>query len=425
MPKLLLSPIRPALTILLFALMPVLIGRLEADDSKKQIENEFIQLEKNLFQFIKTTIKTAPDLDSMNNALFQYLSENPGIYRVLRTNSGGFIVNDVNSGTVTPQPTRNISNQIWLQTVTETKKPYYSANPDSNGNISLFWAHPLLTGSEQNSFSGAVAAFIDLTTILALTEDSGSFQVTYGGKAFFQHNWEDLDFVEEPLEIKGTQNVFIRIPKPFTQQAPLSIKTVETTDTAAVESSTVAEADTPVPEDTAALNQSEDSSAEAVLPQKSQSVSQRTKKNLLRFTGLLLIFLLSPALALMIIKRQNKSRSGRFIMEESPRYSSPRSQSRADKVIIPSLSEKAAALKQVEAQLVPETKGAISANQSNKLGGTEVFRQQDSSSVNEMKEAMRQMQDEVIELLAEEVSRLDKEVEKLNRRIEDLEGKQK
>ncbi len=421
MPRQFLLPIRPALVILLFALMPVLFGRLEADDSKTRIENEFVQLEKNLFQSIKSCIRTAPDLDSMNNAMYQYLSENPGIYRILRTNSGGFIVNDVNSETVTPQPTRNISDQKWLQTVKKTKKPYHSANLDSSGNLSLFWAHPLLTGSEQNSFSGAVAAFIDLTTILALTEDNGSFQVAHGGKAFFQHNWDDLDFIEEPLDIKGARNVFIRIPKPFTQQAPLSIKeAAKNTDTADIESSSVAQTDSSASKDSAALGLSKDTIDEKNTSENNPAVSQRTKENLLRFTGLLLIFLLSPALALMIIRRQNKNRSGRFILEESPLYRSSGSGSREEKVIIPSLSQKAATLEKTKPQY--QSGSTTAESQSNQVEKQE---QQGSSGLNDVKEAMRQMQDEVIELLAEEVSRLDKEVEKLNRRIEELEGKQK
>ncbi|MFP4164176.1 MAG: hypothetical protein ACLFQB_07940 [Chitinispirillaceae bacterium] len=392
-----------------------LISTIHADDSKSRIEKEFVQLENDLFKHVKSTIKTTPDLDSMNNAFLNYISENPGVYRILRTNSGGFIVNDVNSRTVTPNPTRNISGQEWLQTVTETKKPYHSANTDSTGNVVLFWAHPLLSGSEQ--ISGTLAAFIDLTTVLALMQDTGSFQVTYEGKAFFEHNWEDLDFTEEPLKIKGTENVSIRIPKPFTLGRSENKDTTESTDSTFKDS---AELTALAITDTAASDSSENS----IKPQKSgsepdKSISDRTRKNLLRFTGLLAVFLLSPALALILIRRQKGRKNGTFCMEEADQFSPSKSQTSSGKVLIPSLSEKKSTLKPHNTEHLSQRSEVNTPKKEENSRNDSP--QENSSNSDEIKETMRHMQDEIVELLAEEISRLDKEVEKLNRRIEDLE----
>jgi hypothetical protein len=182
---------------------------------KLRVEREFRQLETVLNRYIQNDVIKATDLEQMNRLLHYFMLEHPGVARIVRVNAGGHSVNDVSAGSPHSAPSRNISAQRWFQHISQTRRPYHSMDASSaNRSISLFYAWPLFTGPERNVFSGAVAALIDFTAHTALIEDIQPFQIAHDGRPFFQHEWDEFDFIEEPLEIRGANGLTIRTMKP-------------------------------------------------------------------------------------------------------------------------------------------------------------------------------------------------------------------
>jgi len=207
------------LLITVFFMIPQNLGAQQNADPAKRILQEFNQLETQLGVHMNSVVLGASNIDAMNRAIDEFMREHSAVKRILRTNNGGFTVNDISADSP-PAPPRSLANQRWLQALTLSKTPYYSFDVDSQGAISLFYAWPLLSGQDRSHFSGAFAAKIDLTTHIALIEDIDPFQIAYNGNAFFQHEWDEVDYNEEPLEIKGTENLTIRTVKPIlTRQA--------------------------------------------------------------------------------------------------------------------------------------------------------------------------------------------------------------
>jgi hypothetical protein len=184
------------------------------DAPKQRVEREFRQLEVAVTRFMTNTVPQASSVESMDRMIYDFMRENPGVVRILRTNAAGITVNDMSAGSMHSAPPRNISAQRWLQYIIQHKTPYYSIDYDAAGELTLFYAWPLMAGSDKSRFSGAFAAVIDFTAHAALIDNSAPFQIAYSGKAFFQHEWEDVDFDEEPLEIRGAKHLTIRTERP-------------------------------------------------------------------------------------------------------------------------------------------------------------------------------------------------------------------
>jgi hypothetical protein len=195
---------------------------------KQQIEREFRQLEAAISRCIHEEILALTEFDGMNRALQTFMLDNSGVVRIIRATVSGHTVNDVSAESPFSAPSRNVANQNWFKQVSQNKRAYYSMDRDSiNGEISLFYAWPLMSGPERNRFSGAFAAVIDFTAqtalIAGLTENMPPFQIAFRDKPLFQHDWDDLDYNEEPLEVRGTQGLTIRTHKPMpTRLDPIS-----------------------------------------------------------------------------------------------------------------------------------------------------------------------------------------------------------
>jgi len=183
---------------------------------KQRVEREFRQLETVINRYVQNEVLKAPDLDQMTRKMHYFMLEHPGVARMLRVNAGGHSVCDVSAGSPVSAPSRNISAQKWFQHISQTKRPYYSMDAGSaSGAISLFYAWPLLTGPENNVLSGAFAALIDFTAHAALIENAQPFQIVFNDKPFFQHDWDEFDYIEEPLQVRGTSGMTIRTAKPI------------------------------------------------------------------------------------------------------------------------------------------------------------------------------------------------------------------
>jgi len=183
---------------------------------KQRIEREFRMLETALTRCIYEEVIPSPDIELMNRALYEFMLENPGVTRVIRINAGGFTVNDVTPESPRSAPPRSVSGQRWFQHISQGKAPYYSMDVSPDGQIMLFYAWPLTTSKgPEPAVTGGFAAYIDLISQIALIEDAPPFRIVYAGKAVFEHDWDGLDYEEEPLPVKGAKDVSIQTMKPM------------------------------------------------------------------------------------------------------------------------------------------------------------------------------------------------------------------
>ncbi len=184
--------------------------------AKQRIEREFRLLETALARCMYEDVIPSPDIELMNRALYEFMRDNPGVTRILRVNAGGFTVNDVTPESPRSAPPRSVSGQRWFQHISQGKAPYYSMEATPDGQITLFYAWPLTASSgAETAVTGGFAAYIDLVSQLALIDDAPPFRIRYAGRAIFQHDWDDLDYDEEALPVKGARDVMIQTPKPI------------------------------------------------------------------------------------------------------------------------------------------------------------------------------------------------------------------
>jgi hypothetical protein len=183
---------------------------------KQRIEREFRMLETALARCIYEDVISSPDIELMNRALYDFMRDNPGVTRILRVNAGGFTVNDVSAESPRSAPPRSVSGQRWFQHISQGKAPYYSMEPASDGQITLFYAWPMTASSGlETTVTGGFAAYIDLIAQVALIDDAPPFRILYAGKTIFEHDWDGLEYDEEPLPVRGVRDVMINTPKPM------------------------------------------------------------------------------------------------------------------------------------------------------------------------------------------------------------------
>lgn len=183
---------------------------------KQRIEREFRLLETALARCMYEEVIPSPDIEFMNRALYEFMRDNPGVTRVLRANIGGFTVNDVTPESPRSAPPRSVSGQRWFQHITQGKAPYYSMDVSPDGQITLFYAWPLTINSGlETAVTGGFAASIDLVSQIALIDDAPPFRILHGGKTIFEHDWDGLDYDEEPLPVKGVKDMMIHTLKPI------------------------------------------------------------------------------------------------------------------------------------------------------------------------------------------------------------------
>jgi len=184
--------------------------------AKQRIEREFRMLETSIARCMYEEVLPSPDIEFMNRALYEFLRDNPGVTRILRVNAGGFTVSDVTPESPRSAPPRSVSGQRWFQHISQGKAPYYSMDVTPDGQFLLFYAWPLTASSGlETAVTGGFAAYIDLVSQVALIDDAPPFRIVYAGKAIFEHEWEGLDYDEEPLPVKGAKDVMIHTPKPM------------------------------------------------------------------------------------------------------------------------------------------------------------------------------------------------------------------
>ena len=184
---------------------------------KPRVEREVRHLEMLITRFMGNVLASSASVESMNGLLYRFMRDNPGVVRILRTNANGLAVNDVSAGSPQSAPVRNVSAQRWHQYVAQYKMPYYGIDyDDDSGEVMLFYAWPLMTGPDKSRFSGTFAAMIDLSAQVAMIDDPvAPYQIAFRGRAFFQHDWDDVDYSEEPLEVSGSRELTIRTEKPL------------------------------------------------------------------------------------------------------------------------------------------------------------------------------------------------------------------
>ncbi|MDR2577664.1 MAG: hypothetical protein LBC70_02495 [Chitinispirillales bacterium] len=365
-------------------------------NQKQLIEREFRQLETALTRYMHDVVVQAQDFDQMNRALFDFMRDNPGVTRILRVNAGGYIVNDVNASSPRSAPPRDIGNQRWFQQVSQNRRPHYSVSTTNtdDGELILFYAWPLMTGPDRSHFSGSFAATIDFTSQLALIDASAlaPFQIASLGVPLFQHDWDNLDYIEEPLDIRGASSLTIRTFKPL----PTRLDPLAPSEPRAVSGFQ--------PEATA----SDDHSAMQLLTGTARIPRERAEPSaLFKFINVS-IFVLLAAIAAMVAYSTfagHSSARKRYFREEPP----PPPKLDYDKIIIKSMTEKPAPVPIISAPPDVVDSVEIVDDISGKPGGANTNKEQ------------QVLISKILKLMKDEFVIVDKKIEMLAQRINQLE----
>ena len=299
-------------------------------DPKPRVEREIRHLEILITRFMGNALSSSAGVESMNGLLYRFMRDNPGVVRILRTNANGLAVNDVSVSSPQSAPVRNVSAQRWHQYVAQNKTPYYGIDYDDNsGEVMLFYAWPLMTGPDKSRFSGTFAAMIDLSAQIALIDEPMTpFQIAYRGRAFFQHEWEDVDYNEEPLEVSGSKELTIRTEKPLPtrRDAPARARRAPSAEEEAAA----------FRYDRAGLDNYDDE-----MP----GTGAKTKKSapegfatLMNSAILLLLLIIAAMFAYIILKDRFGRRPVSIITDEPPFQPPPKDT--ADRVVVGSMAEK-------------------------------------------------------------------------------------
>jgi hypothetical protein len=277
-------------------------------------------------------LSSSASVESMNGLLYRFMRDNPGVVRILRTNANGLAVNDVSAASPQSAPVRNVSAQRWHQYVAQNKTPYYGIDYDDNsGEVMLFYAWPLMTGPDKSRFSGTFAAMIDISAQIALIDEPmAPFQIAYRGRAFFQHEWEDVDYNEEPLEVSGSKELTIRTEK------PLPTRRDEPTRARRVSSAGDEAAPVKYGNDRMAGLENYDDDVPNVSAKPPKNVPDRFAM-LLNSAILLLLLIIAAMFAYIILKDRFGRRPVSIITDEPSLQPPPRDT--ADRVIVGSITE--------------------------------------------------------------------------------------
>jgi len=300
-------------------------------EPKPRVEREFRQLEMLITRFMGNAVTASAGMESMNGLFYRFMRDNPGVTRILRTNAAGFAVNDVNAESPQSAPVRDVSSQKWQQYVAQYRMPYYSMDYDDNsGEVTLFYAWPLMTGPDKSRFSGAFAAVIDFSAQLALIDEPMTpFQIAYRGRAFFQHEWDDVDYNEEPIDIRGSKELTIRTEKPLPtrRDAPARARRVSSAESEIAPTGYSND-------ETAGLDSYDDnvSGSKAKAKKAAQAGGFATLLN----TAILLLLLVIAAMFAYIILKDRFGRKPVSINKDGPTLWD----NAADRVVVESISEK-------------------------------------------------------------------------------------
>ncbi|MBD3421600.1 MAG: hypothetical protein GF398_15905 [Chitinivibrionales bacterium] len=165
-----------------------LYGPAAASDAQQAVENHFASYDQLLSTIASSEKARLNNLDNADEYLLSIAQENPAVTSLIRTNSSGKIINQVNDGKVMPRRFRNVGRQSWHRTIARTNEPYYGKLLRHGVPRYLFWAKPIdYKRAGGNHFGGTVAIKVDIPKALKLFDEKydGYFEVKIGNSEIY------------------------------------------------------------------------------------------------------------------------------------------------------------------------------------------------------------------------------------------------
>jgi len=181
-----------------------------------KINDYFSQLEKDAFEITQATVVKKSKFSQTDKYFIRVLRHHQTMYKIIRTNSKGVVINEVIRGETPARTFRNLSRQRWYRNVSQTLKPYYSYEKNSEtGRYYLFWAFPVLLHHKRRSrFIGAIGIKYDIWDCFHKLSDLTTlpFLIKINKKTLFSHKWNaEYHYNQIPLSVKGIDPLTISI----------------------------------------------------------------------------------------------------------------------------------------------------------------------------------------------------------------------
>ncbi|KMQ50831.1 hypothetical protein CHISP_2182 [Chitinispirillum alkaliphilum] len=278
----------------------------------ERIDKKFHNLDSSIATLSKNDIIKSTKRDSVTVFLSDFMRNNRMIRRIIITNSQGITTYDIRAGETQANAGRLMSRQNWYQAVSQNKDSYYSTI-ESDGAENLFWARPLISGTE---FAGAMAVQIDMAILFALVENDKPFQINVDNTPFFRtHDWaRPSDPVQTPLRIKGFEQVSVITYMDKTQTEQKNEK-----ETTAPAEDKAASADSVEKKTSSDYKQIKDSETQITA-----EAGETKRKSEIRHLMLILITAFFTTLTILIIRKKTPAKQKRFYYNRPPKPQTPK-----------------------------------------------------------------------------------------------------
>lgn len=202
---------------LLFAALSITAQPMYADGGrlKEGIENYFSHLKSSFDQIVEAPVVKKSKFSLTDRYFIGVLRRHQPIYKLLRTNSKGVVINEVIRGESPERTFRNLSAERWYRRASQNWEEVHFTLLGEQGRQYLFWSKPVMIRprSRRKRFVGAVAAKIDLWD--AFHEFSNQttvpFLIRLNGRSLYSHKWQQQkDYEEQQLEIPGCADLTVR-----------------------------------------------------------------------------------------------------------------------------------------------------------------------------------------------------------------------
>lgn len=182
------------------------------------LQKQFTEIDSALSRIPALPEARMKEVEPVNGLFRKLLARYPEVVSILRTNSKGVVVNDVERQGKADALHSNVFDSAWYAGPKKTSAPWYGPLVKENRRPYLVWSRPLSVrmpiGSER--FGGVVNFKIDMFACFKdfAAHANGPFEILLNKKSFYYLSWTDnIPFEESDVTLPGNIVLGLRVPK--------------------------------------------------------------------------------------------------------------------------------------------------------------------------------------------------------------------
>jgi hypothetical protein len=188
------------------------------------LQKQFTEIDSALSRIPGLPEARMKEVEPVNGLFRKLLARYPEVASIVRTNSKGVVVNDVERQGKADALHSNCSDSAWYAVPKKTSAPWYGPLVKENRRPYLAWSRPLSVrmpiGSER--FGGVVTFKIDMFACFKdfAAHANGPFEILLNKKSFYYLSWTDnIPFEESDVTLPGKIVLGLRMPKAAAAEA--------------------------------------------------------------------------------------------------------------------------------------------------------------------------------------------------------------